>query len=72
MGDSDLNARQRRLLAQAYADPTVWFDSYPDAMTGDMVVTVHSRHEPRHCVTVTDRPVLATALAYQKYQETKP
>ena len=64
----------RQVLERAQTDSTVWFDSYRVPMGDEMqmCVTVHSRHAPKHSVTVTAPPVVATALAYQKYQETRP
>lgn len=70
----DLTPVLRDILKEAYADTSVWFNSYRVPMGDEMqmCVTVHSRRSPKHSVTVTAPPLVATALAYQKYQETRP
>lgn len=71
---ADLTPALRDLLNQAHTDSMVWFDSYRVPMGDEvqMCVTVHSRYAPKHSATVTAPPLVATALAYHKYQETRP
>lgn len=71
---AELTPVLREILKEAYADFSVWFDSYrvPLGDEMQMCVTVFSRHAPKHTATVTAPPLVATALAYQKYQETRP